>query len=156
MFVSVLLFLNIGGSEMILIFVVALFLFGGDKLPEIARGLGRGIREFKDASENVKREINNQINNYEERREEAEANSTPVIEAPKELSAAADEHTAWTPVEDAEHDAPNPVIPTNGVPNTMPFVENNGTLADHTPASETEHSDTATENKTEAAKTTHV
>lgn len=63
-------FLNIGSSEMVLIVFVALLLFGGEKLPEIARGLGKGIRDFKDASEGVKREINNQINSYEEKREE--------------------------------------------------------------------------------------
>ena len=45
-----LLFLNIGTQELMVIFVVALVLFGGKKLPELARGLGRGIREFKDAS----------------------------------------------------------------------------------------------------------
>ena len=67
---STLLFLNIGSSEMVLIVFVALLLFGGEKLPEIARGLGKGIRDFKDASEGVKREINNQINNYEDKREE--------------------------------------------------------------------------------------
>ncbi len=60
------LFLNIGTSEMMLILFVALFLFGGKKLPELARGLGRGIREFKDASESIKRDISDQINNFEE------------------------------------------------------------------------------------------
>ncbi|OKS89525.1 Sec-independent protein translocase subunit TatA/TatB [Mucilaginibacter polytrichastri] len=63
----VLLFLNIGTSEMILIMFVALLLFGGEKLPQIARGLGKGIRDFKDASEGVKRELHNQINNFEEK-----------------------------------------------------------------------------------------
>lgn len=58
-------FLNIGTQEMVLIVIVALFLFGGKKLPELARGLGRGIREFKDASEGIKREISDQINNFE-------------------------------------------------------------------------------------------
>lgn len=58
-------FLNIGTSEMMLIIVVALLLFGGKKLPELARGLGRGIREFKDASETIKRDISDQINNFE-------------------------------------------------------------------------------------------
>ena len=53
---------NIGGSEFALIFVVVLLLFGGKKLPELARGLGKGIREFKDASEDVKREIHRNIN----------------------------------------------------------------------------------------------
>jgi len=67
MYSSVLLFLNIGSSEMILILFVALLLFGGNKLPELARGLGKGIRDFKDASEGVKREIHNQINNFDEK-----------------------------------------------------------------------------------------
>lgn len=58
-------FLNIGTQEMMVIVLVALLLFGGKKLPELARGLGRGIREFKDASEGIKREISDQINNFE-------------------------------------------------------------------------------------------
>lgn len=58
-------FLNIGTQEMILIVIAILLLFGGKKLPELARGLGRGIREFKDASEGIKREISDQINNFD-------------------------------------------------------------------------------------------
>lgn len=58
-------FLNIGTQEMFVIVIVILLLFGGKKLPELARGLGRGIREFKDASEGIKREISDQINNFE-------------------------------------------------------------------------------------------
>ncbi len=67
-------FSNLFSSDMIIILVVALFLFGGEKLPEIARGLGKGIRDFKDASEGVKREINNQINSYEEKKAEESLN----------------------------------------------------------------------------------
>ena len=55
-------FLNMGGGEIMLIMVAVLLLFGGKKLPELARGLGKGIREFKDASEGVKREIHRNIN----------------------------------------------------------------------------------------------
>lgn len=59
---NVLLFLNLGTEEVILIIFVALLLFGGKKLPELAKGLGKGIREFKDASDSVKREIHKNIN----------------------------------------------------------------------------------------------
>lgn len=46
-----------GGSEWILILLAVLLLFGAKKIPELARGLGKGIREFKDASREIKREI---------------------------------------------------------------------------------------------------
>lgn len=46
-----------GGSEMILIVVVILLIFGGKKIPELMRGLGKGMREFKDAKENVTNEF---------------------------------------------------------------------------------------------------
>ncbi|MXV51744.1 twin-arginine translocase TatA/TatE family subunit [Pedobacter sp. HMF7647] len=62
MYTSSLLFLNIGTPELMIILLVVLLLFGGQKLPELARGLGKGIREFKDASEGVKREIHRNIN----------------------------------------------------------------------------------------------
>ena len=62
MFNGFLLFLNLGTQEVILIVFAVLLLFGGQKLPELARGLGKGIREFKDASDGVKREISRNIN----------------------------------------------------------------------------------------------
>ena len=62
MFNGVLLFLNLGTQEVVLILFAVLLLFGGEKLPELARGLGKGIREFKDASDGVKREIHRNIN----------------------------------------------------------------------------------------------
>lgn len=46
-----------GGSEWIFIILAILLLFGGRKIPELMRGLGRGIREFNDAKSNVGREI---------------------------------------------------------------------------------------------------
>jgi sec-independent protein translocase protein TatA len=48
---------GLGSTEMILILVVILFFFGAKKLPELARGLGKGIREFKDATKEVKENI---------------------------------------------------------------------------------------------------
>jgi sec-independent protein translocase protein TatA len=46
-----------GGSEWILIILIVLLMFGGKKIPELMRGVGRGIREFNDAKSNVKSEI---------------------------------------------------------------------------------------------------
>ena len=43
-----------GGSEWIFIGLIVLVLFGGRKIPELMRGLGRGMREFKDAKDNIK------------------------------------------------------------------------------------------------------
>ena len=43
-----------GGSEMLLIAFVVLLLFGGKKLPELMKGLGKGIREFNNAKANIK------------------------------------------------------------------------------------------------------
>ncbi len=40
----------LGGSEILLIVLVVLLMFGGKKIPELMRGLGKGIKEFKDAS----------------------------------------------------------------------------------------------------------
>ena len=48
---------NMGVTEWVLILVVVLLLFGGKKIPELMRGLGKGIREFNDAKTNVKKEI---------------------------------------------------------------------------------------------------
>ena len=50
-----------GGWELILIVLVVLIFFGAKRIPELAKGLGRGIREFKDATKEVKKEINEGI-----------------------------------------------------------------------------------------------
>ena len=54
-----------GGTEWILIVVAILILFGGRKIPEFMRGIGRGIREFNDAKSNVKKEIEEGMNENE-------------------------------------------------------------------------------------------
>lgn len=46
-----------GGSEWIFIILAVVLLFGGKKIPELMKGIGKGIREFKDAKDNVKSEI---------------------------------------------------------------------------------------------------
>lgn len=58
MTLNILLFFgNMGFPEYIIIFLVVILLFGGKKIPELARGLGKGIREFKDASKEIKDEV---------------------------------------------------------------------------------------------------
>ena len=51
-----------GGTEWILIILAVLILFGGRKIPEFMRGLGKGIREFNDAKNNVKKELEEGMN----------------------------------------------------------------------------------------------
>jgi sec-independent protein translocase protein TatA len=48
---------SIGMPELIVIFVVVLLLFGSQRLPDLARGLGKGIREFKKAANDIKSEL---------------------------------------------------------------------------------------------------
>lgn len=55
--------------EIIMILLVVLLLFGGRKIPELMRGLGKGIREFNDAKNNVRNEIEKGINDKDEKSE---------------------------------------------------------------------------------------
>lgn len=48
---------NLGFQEILLIAVVILVLFGGKKIPEFMKGIGKGIREFNDVKDNVKKEL---------------------------------------------------------------------------------------------------
>lgn len=65
---------NLGFQEILLIAVVILVLFGGRKIPEFMRGLGKGIREFNDAKENVKKELEEGM----KEKDRVAANTTPV------------------------------------------------------------------------------
>nr|WKN36349.1 twin-arginine translocase TatA/TatE family subunit [Tunicatimonas sp. TK19036] len=59
---TIFLFLGgIGGWEIMIILLFVLIFFGANKIPEIARGMGRGIREFKDATKEIKDEIENGV-----------------------------------------------------------------------------------------------
>lgn len=114
----VLLFFDIGGGEILLILIVALILFGGDKLPELARGLGKGIRDFKDASEGVKREITNQIDTFEAKK---------AAEAEEKKAAEETQKAQEAPKSEAETQKPVITPATHAIP-----------LADIRPADETE------------------
>lgn len=64
---SIILFLDsLGGGELLVIMLFILIFFGSNKIPDLARGLGRGIREFKDAMQGVESEIRQGINDSEQ------------------------------------------------------------------------------------------
>ena len=69
-------------TTLIIILVVVLLLFGGKKIPELMRGLGKGIREFKDAKDNVQREIEDHM------KDDNRSNSTTNATSTKQVSAA--------------------------------------------------------------------
>jgi sec-independent protein translocase protein TatA len=52
---------GLGGTEILLLLFVILLLFGAKKIPELARGLGKGIREFKDATKDIKNELEESV-----------------------------------------------------------------------------------------------
>ena len=59
------LFLSPSFSEILLVLFLVLLLFGSKKLPDLARGLGKGIREFKDATGEIQKEIRSGMNDAE-------------------------------------------------------------------------------------------
>ena len=77
---------SIGMPELILIFVVALLVFGPKKLPELGKSLGRGLAEFKKASEELKKTIEDEI---EHGKQEAAAVQQQVAEVRKSVDVTA-------------------------------------------------------------------
>ena len=61
-----------GGTEWILILLVVLLFFGGRKIPDLMRGIGRGVREFNDAKESVKRELDEGMKEKDKRADAAQ------------------------------------------------------------------------------------
>ena len=58
---------SIGTQELIIILIIVLLLFGAKRIPEIARSMGQGIREFKKATKDISHEVNSSIREDEER-----------------------------------------------------------------------------------------
>ena len=56
---------SLGGGELLIIMLFILIFFGSSKIPDLARGLGRGMREFKDAMAGVQSEIRQTVNETE-------------------------------------------------------------------------------------------
>lgn len=72
---------SIGMPELIVIFVIALIIFGPRKLPELGRSLGKSINEFKRASNELKSTLEEEIR-VDEQRTAAKATETPAAPAP--------------------------------------------------------------------------
>lgn len=74
---------SIGMPELILIFLIALIVFGPKKLPEIGKSLGKGLAEFKKASEDFKQSIQKEVDGLkDDHRTEPPSSSTPPSETP--------------------------------------------------------------------------
>ena len=58
---SILLFFSLGGGEIFVVLLIVLLFFGSKKIPEFARGLGKGIRQFKDATNDIQRDIEESV-----------------------------------------------------------------------------------------------
>jgi sec-independent protein translocase protein TatA len=84
--------MNLGGQEVIIIFIIVLLLFGAKKIPELARGLGKSMGEFKKAKDEFQHEITRAQSDaevqWERDRKKAleEAKAKPAIEVPKQDS----------------------------------------------------------------------
>lgn len=72
---------NLGFQEILLIAVVILVLFGSKKIPDFMRGLGKGIREFNDAKDNVKKELEEGMKEKDRATTTATSASAPVSNA---------------------------------------------------------------------------
>jgi sec-independent protein translocase protein TatA len=87
---------SIGMPELIIIFVIALIIFGPRKLPELGRSLGKSLAEFKRASNELKSTLEEEIRLEEQQK----------VEAPKPAGQTASTATAATSTQAAEHSAP--------------------------------------------------
>ncbi|NTV67080.1 MAG: twin-arginine translocase TatA/TatE family subunit [Chlorobaculum sp.] len=62
---------GLGGQELILILLIVLLLFGAQKLPELAKGLGKGIKEFKKAQNEIEEEFNKTVDDSPKKEKKA-------------------------------------------------------------------------------------
>lgn len=104
---------GLGGPEMVLIFVLILVLFGGQKLPEFARGMGKTVREFKKAAAGVEEEFKRALDEDERKK------SVPAIMPPATV-AALPENPAPDYAADHPYDDAGPHAVTEGTPAPAP------------------------------------
>ncbi len=82
-------FLFISGAEIVFILFIVVMVFGADKIPEIARGLGKGMRTLKDATNDIKSEITKTV-------EKTGVDTTIVSDVQKELDSVKDDLKDFT------------------------------------------------------------
>ncbi len=70
MMTAMLLFFNLGGGEIFVVLMFVLLFFGSKRIPEVARNLGRGIRQFKNAAEDIQRDITDSVNDVKQKVEQ--------------------------------------------------------------------------------------
>jgi len=99
---------TLGGPELFLILVIALIVFGPRKLPEIGQSMGRMLREFRKASTDFKRTVEDEV-------EADRIRPTPQIQPPTGAAPVANDETAAEPAASEEESTPSdPTQPTPG------------------------------------------
>ena len=77
----------ISGQEIVIVFIVVLLLFGSKRIPEVAKGLGKGMREFKKATDDIKREITNStsdiVEDFKEVKKDIESDTREIVQGLK-------------------------------------------------------------------------
>ena len=75
--------LFISGQEIVIVFIVVLLLFGSKQIPEVARGLGKGMKEFKKATDDIKREIRDSsadvIDDFKDIKQDIESDTREIV-----------------------------------------------------------------------------
>ena len=99
---------DIGGGEIILVFLVVLMLFGGEKMPELARGVGKALREIKKATSGVEEQIKQAMAEAPPKPRQAPTASLPAASLPPLYTPPP--AVAITPVEAPPHAAPTTLL----------------------------------------------
>lgn len=75
--------LFISGQEIVIVFIVVLLLFGSKRIPEFAKGLGKGMREFRKATDDIKRELNDSsgdvVNDFKDIKKDIEGETREIV-----------------------------------------------------------------------------
>jgi sec-independent protein translocase protein TatA len=99
---------SLGPAEILVILVVALLVFGPNKMPEIARQVGKGMREFKRVQQHLKSELRDVVSEFD-----APSSASPTVDVdPVPMLPPKDDPVAAAP-EPAAESAPEPGTPTD-------------------------------------------